>query len=46
MRLCDHVAVWLCGYSELCASLTVGGRLLISWSHVAAMWLIDALSAK
>ena len=29
------MAMWLCGYSELCASRPVGGRLLMSRSQIA-----------
>ena len=33
--------MWLCGYSELCASRPVGGRLLISRSSSAGMLLYE-----
>ena len=36
--LCGYVAMWLCelcGYSEFCAHPVVGGRLLVSWSHMS-----------
>ena len=34
MGLWGYMAMWLCGSPELCAHRPVGGRLLMSRSHV------------